>query len=72
MSAPATVLGAVLRESAIDEGGIRALARTIGISPQTLYDLLGGHVPSRHVCRTIATYLEITPHQVAAWAREAA
>ena len=72
MSAPVTLLGAILRESAIDEGSVRGLARRIEISPQTLYGVLHGHVPGRHVCRSIAAYLEISTEQVAAWAREAA
>ena len=63
-----SLLGAVLLRCAQEEGGLRALARAIGISPQTLHEVLGGRVPGTHVRRAIATYLAIAPAQVAEWA----
>lgn len=66
-----TLLAGVLRQCASEEGGIRALCRAIGISPQTLYGLLGGRSPGRHVTRAIAAYLEMPAGSVAAWATPA-
>lgn len=69
-SEPSTLLAGVLRASADDEGGLRALATAIGISRQRLYDVIGGRTPGRHVQRAIASYLEVTVEQIATWARE--
>ena len=73
-TSPTTLLGAVLLASAEEEeGGRRALARRIGISHQTLHELLtGARVPGRHVRRALASFLGISRDQIAAWAREPA
>ena len=65
-----TLLAAVLRRCAHEEGGLRALARAIGVSPQTLYELIGGRLPGKHVLRAVALYLEVSPGEVAMWARQ--
>ena len=59
-----------------EEGGIRGLARRIGLSPQTIYNILGGQVPGKHVAWAIVEYLAVRPPDadlsvdtVQAWAR---
>ena len=69
-AASESFLVSYLRESAVDEGGLRALARVIGISPQTLYDVLAGRPPGRHVRRALAAYLEIPAELVTEWAND--
>lgn len=52
------LLAAVLMRCAEEEGGVRALARALGISPQTLHDLIAGRRrPGKHVSSVIAGYL---------------
>ena len=41
------------------------------LSPQTIYGVLGGGVPGKHVRRVVAAYLGITEDEVTAWAAEA-
>lgn len=69
-AATTTLLGAVLRASAVDEGGLRALARIIGISRQSLHHVLAGRVPGKHVIGALARYLEVSSDEVTAWAHE--
>jgi len=64
------VLAGVLRACAREEGGVRALARAIAVSPQTIHGLLNGDPPGRHVRRALALYLGVRPEEVAAWAVE--
>ena len=55
---PGSPLGAILWRSAAEEGGVRNLAREIGLSHDTVYRLIRGtHVPSRHCARAVADYL---------------
>ena len=65
-----TLLGAILRRCAEEEGGLRALARMLDVSPQSLYDVMGGRVPGKYLGRVVAGYLGVTPDQIAAWATE--
>lgn len=71
-----SLLACVLARCAEEEGGNRALARALGISPQTLHELLRDlRRPGRHVARAIADYLvgapseeeEVSPDDVIAW-----
>jgi len=65
-----TLLAAILRACAREERGVRALARAVGVSPETLHRVLLGRMPGRHVRRALAAYLGVAPSQVAAWASE--
>ena len=74
--APQSLLAAVLIRCSREEGGIRALARRMNVSPQTLYNVIGGREPGRHVLRAICDYLaerppdtELTVDTVRSWAR---
>ena len=70
MPAPGSLLGAVLVTCSREEGGVRGLARAVGMSPQTCYDLIAGkRQPMLHLSRSIARYLGITPKAVLAWSR---
>ena len=63
------LLGGVLLTCATEAGGIRPLARLVGVSHLTLYRLMAGtHQPGRHVRRALAAYLNVTPEEVAEWA----
>jgi len=67
-----TLLAGVLRACAREEGGVRALARAVGLSPQTIHEVVAGCQPGRHVQRALAIYLGVTPEEIAAWAEERA
>ena len=58
---PRSLLAAVLLRCSLEEGGIRPLARRIGLSPQTVYNILGGQEPGKHVARALADYLAVRP-----------
>ena len=65
-----SLLGAIVGKCAEEEGGVRAFARAVGLSRQTVYAVLKGRVPGHHAMRAIAAYLEVTAEHVAAWAME--
>ena len=68
-TSPSTVLGAILAKCAEEAGGVRPLARLIGVSHLTVYRLMAAtHQPGRHVRRALAAYLNVSPAEVAEWA----
>ena len=74
--APQTLLAAILVRCSREEGGIRALARRMNLSPQTIYNVVGGREPGKHVARAIVDYLaerppdtELSVDTVRSWAR---
>ena len=53
-----TLLGEVLLRCAREEGSVRALARALGLSPQTVYELVKGErAPAKHAARAIGDFL---------------
>ncbi len=71
-----SVLAEVLRRCAEEEaGGMTGLAETIGIGRSTMYLVLEGWVPGKHVALALARYLSsedgtVTAAEVQAWARD--
>ena len=72
-----TLLGEVLLRCAREEGSVRALARALGLSPQTVYELVKGErEPAKHAARAISDFLggrqrhldEFTADRVIEWA----
>ena len=61
---PKTLLGSILRTCATEVGGVRPLARAIGVSHESVYAVIRGtRTPSRLVARAIADYLAGRDHE---------
>ena len=66
---PETTLSAILKESAIDEGGPAKLARKLGIGRVALHRwIAGAAVPSVRGLVAIARYMGMAVDDVAEWA----
>ena len=65
-----TLLAAILLKCAEEEGGVRALARPIGISHQSVYRLVQGTGPGKHVLAAVQRHPgDVSLKELRRWCR---